>query len=604
MFATNNKNGFLGGYGSSLGDLVLGLPPSYDRYIRSHASLVNYWPLYSHTASATVTREVVGGITGTYHGTPTDGTQPIGEGCVVFGSGARMTTGAIGISRGTVEFWVKISSNPVTGANKGLMFGLVDSSSAYDKIVYLNANGTVSFAIQEVTTNTIRTITTPTSSPLIVGRWNHIVCVQESTAGLTIYLNGVSVVTAAFTNASRTNLTTGGWLSGTGATLGFVDVPGTYCNLALYSGTTTLTAANVANHYAIASKYFTSVNVRMTQEVVEVIRNAATVNARLTQEMVEVLRSSLSGSIFNVSASNQITLDPECTGSRIAFASASNQITFSSYSAANGFVFTTSCQNVITFSPVASGHKLATSVASSQLTLSAFATKIVTGNKTVAGISGITFTAISSQVRDIEAFAATTFNLGDNYYGSVLFPVSDSVSTVTLLATSSLRLIPASVYGVSGVVLSASASCSVFRGINVSAGSRIRFSSVGYVNASKLITAFSTNTLRLSSLSSEVADFATYGSSTFSMSGSSKSGRDIYVYAMTEINLSITEKSNEHFYMGSVSDLMIDSDSSCYISGTLAESRFKITILASARVQFPWRFQPLTLPPGGGLPHS
>lgn len=80
--------------------------------------------------------------------------------------------------------------------------------------------------------------------------------------------------------------------------------------------------------------------------------------------------------------------------------------------------------------------------------------------------------------------------------------------------------------------------------------------------------------------------------------------RDIYVSAASGLGLEGDPDANNFFGLTAANSVLFVGIASGLLSGTLASNSFGLTDLAQAVVWFPWRRAALTLPPGGGLPHS
>jgi hypothetical protein len=81
-------------------------------------------------------------------------------------------------------------------------------------------------------------------------------------------------------------------------------------------------------------------------------------------------------------------------------------------------------------------------------------------------------------------------------------------------------------------------------------------------------------------------------------------GRDIRVAAITALNLALIEESNQFVAVSSPTGFDLVLIAAAITSGTPADSGLVFTHRADAEVALPWRRRPLTLPPGGQLPHS
>lgn len=141
-----------------------------------------------------------------------------------------------------VEAWFKTTT---TLGGKIVGFGSSSSglSSNYDRHIYMNPNGTLSFGAKAATN-----VSLTTATPYNNGAWHHVVGEQSAT-GMRFYVDGVLV--GSNTNAQSANYT-GYWR--VGGDNGWAGAPwftGTIDEVAVYG--TPLTDAQVQEHYSIGS---------------------------------------------------------------------------------------------------------------------------------------------------------------------------------------------------------------------------------------------------------------------------------------------------------------------------------------------------------------
>ncbi len=372
----------IGGIGAGVAHLVLSANPPYDFEVKAHTTMVAYWPLYDNISAGATSQQDLGsgGRNAAINGSPTDATGNFfGEGAINFSSSGMFlssTGSAIQLGTGSVEFWCNIPSNPATSTNKALLFGLVESSSKWDKVFYLNSSGSLIFANQ-VPAGTTSTLGTSPNFPL--GRWNHVLAMCDGTF-MKLYVNGVladsQIVFTSRVDFSGANV----FIAGTGGTFGFIDCPGVYNNIAIYTGSPAMTLTDASNHYNAglatwAAGRVTQVSLdvlrdavsrkaRVTQVTTDVLRDAASRKARVTQLAVEVLRSSAVG--IGVSAPNGVIV----TG-------------------------------------VASSVRAMPRSAADTATITGIAASVV--GRATAGSGGTIITGVASAVRDFHVSASDTF---------------------------------------------------------------------------------------------------------------------------------------------------------------------------------------------------
>jgi len=91
----------------------------------------------------------------------------------------------------------------------------------------------------------------------------------------------------------------------------------------------------------------------------------------------------------------------------------------------------------------------------------------------------------------------------------------------------------------------------------------------------------------------------------FQLSTAGISGRDLHVAAANSLNLTAGPKSNRFLYKSAGDSFTVHvSAHTPGPEGPTAGNSFTLTTMAYARVTLPWRKVPLTMLPGGNLPHS
>ncbi|WP_200961305.1 LamG domain-containing protein [Phycicoccus sp. Soil802] len=155
----------------------------------------------------------------------------------------------------TLEAWFKTTS---TSGGKILGFGCsnVGTSGCYDRHVYVNNDGRITFGVWTGFTNTI-------DSPLAYndGQWHHVMATQSNTDGMKLYLDGALVGTNGQTDAENYN---GYWRVGGDNHWGCCSpfLAGTIDEVAVYSSVLPGSAAtqhfelgggNVANQPPVAA---------------------------------------------------------------------------------------------------------------------------------------------------------------------------------------------------------------------------------------------------------------------------------------------------------------------------------------------------------------
>ncbi|WIB64211.1 signal peptidase I [Curtobacterium sp. MCBD17_040] len=143
----------------------------------------------------------------------------------------------------TVEAWIRTS----TAAGKVIGFGnsQTGSSSAYDRQLYINSAGAVSFSVYNSGNITLTSTKTVTD-----GRWHHVVGTMSS-SGMVLYVDGVSVATNTNTAAEPDS---GWWRIGYDNLSGWQNAPtsnyykGDLDDVAVYNSA--LSAAQVSALYS------------------------------------------------------------------------------------------------------------------------------------------------------------------------------------------------------------------------------------------------------------------------------------------------------------------------------------------------------------------
>ncbi len=142
------------------------------------------------------------------------------------------------------EVWFKTTSS---GGGKLIGFGNAQDgdSSSYDRHVYMDTAGKVTFGVW---TGQANTITAPAS--LNDGTWHHVVATQSTTDGMKLYIDGLLVGTNPQTGAQSY---TGFWRVGgdTHWASGSRYLSATFDEAAIYDSV--LSAARVANHFSLGN---------------------------------------------------------------------------------------------------------------------------------------------------------------------------------------------------------------------------------------------------------------------------------------------------------------------------------------------------------------
>lgn len=127
------------------------------------------------------------------------------------------------------------------------------SDNTYDRHIYLDKAGRIVFGVYY---NEQKIVATPVGPIYNDGNWHHVVGTYSTSAGMTLYVDGVAVATAPQPNI---NADTGYWKVGCGTLSTWTDAGGatTTEKPAYFTGqiqyaavyTTVLTAAQVQEHY-------------------------------------------------------------------------------------------------------------------------------------------------------------------------------------------------------------------------------------------------------------------------------------------------------------------------------------------------------------------
>ena len=148
----------------------------------------------------------------------------------------------------SAEAWFNTTST-TGGKILGFENTQTGNGTAFDKMVYMDSSGRLSFGTQNGTTSGTKSVLTTTGS-YRDGTWHQVVATQSSN-GMKLYVDGA----LAASNAVTTSLNTAGyWRVGGGALTGWPNAATTYFTggldeFAVYPKE--LTAATVANHYGL-----------------------------------------------------------------------------------------------------------------------------------------------------------------------------------------------------------------------------------------------------------------------------------------------------------------------------------------------------------------
>lgn len=146
--------------------------------------------------------------------------------------------------RFTIEGWFR------TSQGGGKLFGLGSSqsgtSTSYDRHVYMNSAGALSFGVYTNKTNVITS-----GGGYADGKWHYVAASMDPTSGMTLFVDGVQVASGANRYAQVYD---GYWRIGSDSVNSWPNANGSYFvgdidEFAVYG--TALSAAQVANHYAV-----------------------------------------------------------------------------------------------------------------------------------------------------------------------------------------------------------------------------------------------------------------------------------------------------------------------------------------------------------------
>ncbi|QTE28895.1 LamG-like jellyroll fold domain-containing protein [Pengzhenrongella sicca] len=221
-------------------EVLLDNPAAYWRLGESSGAALDWTAYASSTVGSGVTRAVTGAIAGDAN-----------RAARFSGASSSRVYGArsaAGTNRLSVEAWIRTTS---TAGGKIVGFGnsSTGNSSTYDRHVYLNPNGRLTFGVYP---NAVRAITTPSSYN--DGQWHHVVATL-GTAGMRLYVDGV--LAAERTDTTSAGQYTGYWRIG-GDTLaadwpgaGGQNFAGDVDDVAIYGRA--LAPSEVATHYSTGS---------------------------------------------------------------------------------------------------------------------------------------------------------------------------------------------------------------------------------------------------------------------------------------------------------------------------------------------------------------
>lgn len=213
-----------------------GVSTAYDDAVLASGA-TNYWPLNEASGATAfdwadgndlVVAGATRGATGPNLATATTSTTFAGTSS----SGARTTSTVTGPQTFTVEAWFKTTS---TRGGKVVGFGssATGNSSSYDRQVYLDNSGRVTFGVY---TDSTRTITS--GSGFNDGKWHH-VAASLSAAGEVLYVDGVKIGDRTDTTSAQPY--TGYWRIGGDSVSSWPNVgasgylSGTISNVAIYN---------------------------------------------------------------------------------------------------------------------------------------------------------------------------------------------------------------------------------------------------------------------------------------------------------------------------------------------------------------------------------
>ena len=228
-----------------------------DALAQDKANALFQWPL-SDTAAATAAADISGkGATGTYQGTrAVDTAAPLacprdgGRAWSLDGTSsyADLATQQTNPTTFTIEIWFRTTTP--TGRLIGFGSSATGGSGSFDRHLYVNKSGGVTFGVYN---GAVRTISSPATT-YANGAW-HYAAATLSSGGIVLYVDGVKV-------ASDTTVTTaqnynGYWRVGYDSLSGWTNVgtsnyfKGSLRYAAVY--TTALTATQIGNHFGAGS---------------------------------------------------------------------------------------------------------------------------------------------------------------------------------------------------------------------------------------------------------------------------------------------------------------------------------------------------------------
>jgi len=202
-----------------------------------------YWSLGN--GAATDLLGANNGVVGSMVGTTIDSARPAAKFPGTFSSSNIGSVSKVSQpQRFTLEGWFRTSR----GGGKLFGFGSSQSgtSSSYDRHVYMNAAGALSFGVYTNKTNVITS-----GSGYADGRWHYVAASMDPTSGMALYVDGVQVASGANRYAQVYD---GYWRIGSDSVSSWPNANGSYFvgdvdEFAVYG--TALSSAQVANHYAV-----------------------------------------------------------------------------------------------------------------------------------------------------------------------------------------------------------------------------------------------------------------------------------------------------------------------------------------------------------------
>lgn len=232
---------------------AVGVSTAYDEAVLDSGA-IDYWPLNEPSGAAgfdwaggndLVVASATRGATGPDLTTASKATTFSGSS----GSAARTSTATTGPQTFTVEAWFKTSS---TRGGKIVGFGsnATGNSSSYDRHVYLDNSGRVTFGVY---TGATKTVTSGTG--FNDNKWHHVVA-SLSAAGQVLYVDGVKI--GERTDATSAQDYTGYWRIGGDTTSSWPNagtsayLSGSISNVAVYDRA--LTRAEVDTHWVASGR--------------------------------------------------------------------------------------------------------------------------------------------------------------------------------------------------------------------------------------------------------------------------------------------------------------------------------------------------------------